>query len=61
MIPIVLDFITIFCLVGGCFLLWLNLRPRRRDIIITRVHERDQSKPPGQDPQQGRRKLARDR
>jgi drug/metabolite transporter superfamily protein YnfA len=35
MIPIVLDFITIFCLVGGCFLLWLNLRPRRRDIIIT--------------------------
>ena len=36
MIPILLDFITVFCLVGGCFLLWLNLRPRRDQVIIAK-------------------------
>jgi hypothetical protein len=41
MIPVLLDLITIFCLVGGCVLLWLSLRPRRRDIIITRAAELD--------------------
>ena len=31
-----LDFITVFCLVGGCLLLWLNLRPRRDQVIIAK-------------------------
>ena len=35
MIPVMLDLLTIVCLVGGCVLLWFNLRPRR-DVIITR-------------------------
>jgi hypothetical protein len=36
MIPMLLDFITVFCLVGGCLLLWLNLRPRRDQAIIAK-------------------------
>jgi hypothetical protein len=36
LIPVLLDFITVFCLVGGCFLLWLNLRPRRDQVIIAK-------------------------
>ena len=36
MIPMFLDFITVFCLVGGCLLLWLNLRPRRDQVIIAK-------------------------
>jgi hypothetical protein len=31
-----LDFITVFCLVGGCLLLWLNLRPRPDQVIIAK-------------------------
>src|ERR1700724_325893 len=31
-----LDFITVFCLVGGWLLLWLNLRPRRDQVIIAK-------------------------
>jgi hypothetical protein len=31
-----LDFITVICLVGGCLLLWLNLRPRRDQVIIAK-------------------------
>jgi hypothetical protein len=34
LIPMLLDFITVFCLVGGCLLLWLNLRPRRDQVIM---------------------------
>ena len=37
LMPMLLDLITIFCLVGGCVLLWFNLRPRRSDVIITPV------------------------
>jgi hypothetical protein len=44
-LPMLLDFITVFCFVGGCFLLWLNLRPRQRDVIITRTEELDLSEP----------------
>jgi hypothetical protein len=36
MIPMLLDFITVFCLVGGCLLLWLNLRPRRDQVIMAK-------------------------
>jgi hypothetical protein len=36
LIPMFLDFITVFCLVGGCLLLWLNLRPRRDQVIIAK-------------------------
>ena len=36
MIPMFLDFITVFCLVGGCLLLWLNLRPRRDQVIMAK-------------------------
>jgi hypothetical protein len=36
LIPMLLDFITVFCLVGGCLLLWLNLRPRRGQVIIAK-------------------------
>jgi hypothetical protein len=36
LIPMLLDFITVFCLVGGCLLLWLNLRPRRDQVIIAK-------------------------
>jgi uncharacterized membrane protein len=43
MIPILLDVITILCIVGGCLLLWFNLRPRARDVIITPVAELDPS------------------
>ena len=31
-----LDFVTIFCLVGGCLLLGLNLRPRRDQVSIAK-------------------------
>jgi hypothetical protein len=35
LIPMLLDFITVFCLVGGCLLLWLNLRPRQVNIAMS--------------------------
>jgi hypothetical protein len=40
MIPVMLDLLTIVCLVGGCVLLWFNLRPRR-DVILTRMPDRE--------------------
>jgi len=30
--PMLFDILTVFLLVAGCMLLWLNLRPRRRDV-----------------------------
>ncbi len=30
--PMLFDLLTVFLLVAGCMLLWLNLRPRRRDV-----------------------------
>jgi hypothetical protein len=30
-----LDFLTLFFIVAGCWLLWLNLRPRRSNVILT--------------------------
>jgi hypothetical protein len=34
-LPLLLDFLTVFFIVAGCVLLWLNLRPRRGDVFIT--------------------------
>ncbi len=33
MLPLFLDFLTIFFIVSGCLLLWLNLRSRPRVIV----------------------------
>jgi hypothetical protein len=33
--PMLFDILTVFLFVAGCLLLWLNLRPRRRDVILT--------------------------
>jgi hypothetical protein len=30
-----LDFLTVFFLVAGCVLLWLNFRPKRSDVILS--------------------------
>jgi hypothetical protein len=35
MIPMLLDFLTLFFIVAGCLLLWLNVRPRRSNVILT--------------------------
>jgi len=32
-----LDFLTVFFIVAGCALLWLNLRPRGPRIVITKA------------------------
>jgi hypothetical protein len=40
-VPIFLDFITVFCLVAGCLLLWLNFRRYGSDIILTKVDSFD--------------------
>jgi hypothetical protein len=33
--PMLFDILTVAFFVGGCLLLWLNLRPRRRDVLLT--------------------------
>ena len=40
-----LDFLTVFFIVGGCALLWLNLRRRRPRIISTKIDDAHQSAP----------------
>jgi hypothetical protein len=39
-----LDFLTVFFIVAGCALLWLNLRPRRPRIVMT-TNDAQQSPP----------------
>ncbi len=39
MIPMLLDFLTLFFIVAGCLLLWLNVRPRRSNVILTNSEE----------------------
>jgi hypothetical protein len=39
MIPMLLDFLTLFFIVAGCLLLWLNVRPRRSDVIRTKFED----------------------
>ena len=33
--PVLFDILTVVLFVGGFLLLWLNLRPRRRDVLLT--------------------------
>ena len=40
-----LDFLTVFFIVAGCALLWLNLRRRRPRIIITKTDDAHQAAP----------------
>jgi hypothetical protein len=34
-VPMLFDIVTVGLFVGGCLLLWLNLRPRGRDVLLT--------------------------
>ena len=43
--PMLLDFLTVFFIVAGCALLWLNLRPRRPRIVVTKTDDAYQSAP----------------
>ena len=40
-VPMFLDFITVFCLVAGCLLLWFDLVSSGRDVILTKVDSID--------------------
>ena len=42
--PMLLDFLTVFFIVVGCALLWLNLRPRRPR-IVTKTDDTHRSAP----------------
>ena len=48
-IPMLLDILTVFFLLAGCFLLLLNLKQRRNDVIITPLDEPDLSPDPQDD------------
>jgi hypothetical protein len=39
MISMLLDFLTLFFIVAGCLLLWLNVRPRRSNVILTKSED----------------------
>ena len=39
------DFLTIFFIVAGCALLWLNLRRRQSRIVVTKTDDAHQSAP----------------
>ena len=45
-----LDFLTIFFIVAGCALLWLNLRHRRPRIVVMKTDDAHQSAPTGHIP-----------
>ena len=49
-LPLLLDFLTVFFIVAGCVLLWLNLRPRRGDVFITPAEKRPLPAPPREIP-----------
>ena len=34
-VPMLFDILTVVLFVSGCLLLWLNLKPRRRDVLLT--------------------------
>ena len=38
-----LDFLTVFFIVAGCALLWLNLRRRRPRVVVTKTDDAHQS------------------
>ena len=56
MIPMLLDFLTLFFIVAGCLLLWLNVRPRRSSVILTNSED-DHSPSPSQDTKDDIRKV----
>jgi len=41
--PMLFDILTVFLLLAGCMLLWLNLRPRRWDVLRTPKEPSDQA------------------
>ena len=43
MLSFLLDFLTLFFIVAGCALLWLNLRPKRPIIVMTRTFSHHQT------------------
>lgn len=45
-----LDFLTVFCIVAGCALLWLNLRHRQSPIVVTKTDDAHQPAPIGHIP-----------
>ncbi|TYL87727.1 hypothetical protein FXB38_02785 [Bradyrhizobium cytisi] len=46
MIPLLLNFLTVFFIIAGLVLLWMNLRASRRNRInITQQKHREQTKP----------------
>jgi hypothetical protein len=45
-----LDFLTVFFIVAGCALLWLNLRRRQSRIVVTKTDDAHQSAPTGHIP-----------
>jgi hypothetical protein len=42
---VLLDFLTVFFIAAGCALLWLNLRPRRSRVVITKPDDAHHSAP----------------
>jgi hypothetical protein len=42
-LPVLLDFLTVFFIVAGCALLWLNLRRRRPRVVVTKTDDAHQS------------------
>ena len=40
-----LDFLTVFFIVGGCALLWLNLRRRQSRIVVAKTDDAHQAAP----------------
>jgi hypothetical protein len=43
--PMLLDLLTVFFIVAGCVLLWLNLRLRRPHIVLTKTDDLHQPVP----------------
>jgi hypothetical protein len=50
-VAMLLDFLTIFFLVAGVLLLWLNIRRRAGDVILTQSDEKDPSVAKDVDPE----------
>jgi hypothetical protein len=44
-LSVLLDFLTVFFIVAGCALLWLNLRRRRPRIVVRKTDDAHQSAP----------------
>jgi hypothetical protein len=42
-LPMLLDLLTVFFIVAGCSLLWLNLRPKAPCIVLTKTDDAHQS------------------